>query len=89
MADDGNIMFVVCLPCQQAHEKDFGLKLAGRTRRSWYGLLAPVKTIEGWFQKHSKCGGRTGPDHFALAHSYERNYDQTDLKASVQEALRH
>jgi hypothetical protein len=86
-SEKGNILFLVCKPCEQANEKDFGVKLAGRTQISWYEHLVPTKQLDAWFQKHRKCGGRTDPDHFVLAHSYPRNHDQDVLKATVHQAV--
>jgi hypothetical protein len=84
---DGNILFLVCQPCEQANKADFGVKLAGRVKRGYYEHLVPTKQFDAWLGKHSKCGGRTNPDHFVLAHSYNRNHDQKDLEAAVKIAL--
>ena len=78
----GNILFLVCSPCEKAKEKDFGVKIGGRTRIGWYEPIVPDGQLAKWFAKHSRCGGRANPDHFVLAHSYTRNHDQTvKLKA--------
>jgi hypothetical protein len=37
--------------------------------------------------KHAKCGGRGNPDHFQLAHLFERNADQVSPKEAVKMAL--
>ncbi len=84
---NGNILFLVCSPCEKANQADFGVKLAGRTQRSWYEHMVPPKQLDAWLQKHRNCGGRLNPDHFVLAHSYERNHDQEVLKAVVKLAL--
>ena len=85
--NEGNILFLVCTPCEKAGAKDFGVKLAGRTQRSWYEHMVPGKQLDAWFHKHSKCGGRCNPDHFVLAHSFTRNHDQDSLKAAVKLAM--
>jgi len=84
---EGNILFLVCQPCEQAKEKDFGVKLAGRTRIGYYDPMVPPKQLAAWFMKHAKCGGRTNPDHYVLAHSFPRDHDQTSLKAVVHDAV--
>lgn len=84
---EGNVLFLVCQPCEQARNADFGVKLAERSRVGFYDPLVPPKDFAKWLMKHSKCGGRTNPDHFQLGHLYERNADQHDLKAVVRDAV--
>jgi len=76
----GNILFLVCKPCEEAKEADFGVKLAGRTQIGWYAHLVPGKQLDAWLSKHRNCAGRGKPDHFVLAHSFTPNYDQADLE---------
>ena len=84
---NGNIIFLVCLPCEKANKPDFGVKLAGRLERGFYEHLVPQKQLDNWFAMHSKCGGRGNPDHYVLAHSYNRNHDQDKIKAVVKLAV--
>lgn len=84
---EGNDIYLVCEPCQKANENDFGVKLAGRTQRSWYSHVVPNKHFDQWLEKHRNCGGRGNPDHFVLAHRFGRNHDQTTLEAAVKLAL--
>lgn len=84
---EGNILFLVCKPCEEAKSTDFGVKLAERSTRGWYEHLVPTKQLDAWLQIHSRCGGRTGPDHFCLAHLHPRNHDQDQLEAAVKLAL--
>lgn len=84
---EGNILFLVCQACEKANEPDFGVKLAGRTRIGYYDPMVPPKELAKWFMKHAKCGGRTNPDHYQLAHLLARNHDQESLKAAVHTAL--
>lgn len=76
----GNILFLVCKPCEEAKEADFGVKLAGRTQIGWYEHLVPTKQFDAWLNKHRRCGGRGKPDHFVLAHSFTPNHDQAELE---------
>lgn len=80
MTQKGNILFLVCKPCEEAKEADFGVKLAGRTQIGWYAHLVPGKQLDAWLSKHRNCAGRGKPDHFVLAHSFTPNYDQADLE---------
>lgn len=84
---EGNVLFLVCKPCEAAKEPDFGVKLAGRTKISWYASLVPNKQFDRWLEKHRNCGGRGNPDHFVLAHQFERNADQATLEAAVKLAM--
>lgn len=84
---EGNILFLVCQACEKANQPDFGVKLAERSRIGYYDPLVPPKEFGKWLMKHAKCGGRTNPDHFQLAHLFERNSDQRDLKAVVRDAV--
>ena len=83
----GNLLYVVCQPCEKANETDFGIKLAVRSRIGWYEQMAPMKALNAWFAKHAKCGGRCNPDHFMLGHGFERNHDQSALEAAVKLAV--
>ena len=76
---DGNLLFLVCQPCEQENEADFGIKLAERSKIGWYEHKAPTKAFDAWLSKHRKCGGRAGPDHFILAHLHAKNHDQMPL----------
>lgn len=84
---EGNILFLVCTPCEQGGEKDFGVKLAVRSHIGYYEPLVPSKDLAKWFMKHAKCAGRTNPDHYQLAHLFERDHDQDSLKAVVHAAV--
>lgn len=83
----GNILFLICSPCEQASEQDFGIKLAGRTQRGYYEHMIPTKQFDTWLMQHRACGGRTGPDHFKLAMRFQPNHDQADLETAVKLAL--
>ena len=87
MTAQGNILFIVCQPCQEANEADFGIKVAGRTNIGWYAQEAPTKVLNAWFGKHRNCAGRGHPDHFVLAHMSERDHDQDRIKATVQDTI--
>jgi hypothetical protein len=84
---EGNILFLVCQPCEKTGEDDYGVKIAGRTRIGFYDPMCPPKELSKWFMKHAKCAGRTNPDHFVLAHLQERDHDQKSLQAVVHEAV--
>lgn len=83
----GNLLFIVCKPCEEANEDDFGFKLAVRSRIGWFEQMGPTKELNKWFGKHAKCGGRCNPDHFVLAHAFDRNHDQSALQATVQAVM--
>jgi hypothetical protein len=83
----GNYMVLVCKPCQQAGEDDFGLKLAVRTKLGYYEAFAPIKEADKWYAHHRKCGKRGEPDHFALGYSHGQNHDQRELESTVREIL--
>jgi hypothetical protein len=87
MSDNGNVLFLVCKPCQEAGESDFGVKIAGRTQRGYYGALVPPNQLNNWFSQHSKCAGRTHPDHFNLGYLQPQNADQSELEAAVHLAV--
>jgi len=76
----GNALFLVCSPCFNAGKPDHGVRLASRTLVGYYDADAPHKTLNGWFQKHAKCGGRTEPDHFRLGHVFQPNHDMDRIK---------
>lgn len=84
---NGNVIFLVCKPCQQAGEEDFGVKICGRTQRSYYAAMVPNKQLDNWLRQHSKCGGRTNPDHFHLGYLQAQNADQSELEAAVKLAI--
>lgn len=84
---EGNVLFLICQPCEKAGEADFGVKLAARTKISWYGHLVPLKQFDKWLEKHRNCAGRGHPDHFMLAHQFERDHDQEALQGAVKLAL--
>jgi hypothetical protein len=83
----GNVLFLICSPCEQANEKDFGIKLAARSHRGYYEHQIPSKQMDGWLMLHRACAGRTGPDHFKLALRFEANHDQANLETAVKLAL--
>ena len=85
----GNILFLICRPCEQAKQPDFGVKLAGRTQRGYYSHLVPSKQLDNWLMQHRQCGGRTGPDHFQLGYLAPHNHDQSELAAAVKLAVAH
>ena len=72
----GNALVLVCQPCEQADEPDFGVRMAERSEVGWYEHSVPTKQFDAWLAKHRKCGGRNNPDHFILAHLHGRNADQ-------------
>ena len=87
---DGQIMFLICNSCEQSGEKDFGIKLYGRSRIGWFTALAPQNQVEQWLMKHAKCGGRGKPDHFSLGLSFPRDHDQpkpNPIKSAIGNAL--
>lgn len=87
MSGNGNTLFLVCKPCQEKGENDFGVKLAGRSQRSYYVNIVPTKEFNAWLAKHSRCGGRTNPDHFNLGYLQTPNADQSELQAAVKLAI--
>lgn len=87
MSGNGNVLFLVCKPCQEKGEADFGVKLAGRTQRSYYASMVPPKQFNNWLNQHAKCGGRTNPDHFHLGYLQTQNSDQSELEAAVKMAI--
>ena len=72
----GNFLFLVCTPCEQAGETEFGFKIAGRTQETCYEHVAPVTAFDTWLRKHRNCGGRTHPDHFQLGLMMVADHDQ-------------
>lgn len=91
MTDEGNILFLVCDPCEKSGEKDFGIKLGERSRIGFYQPLTPESHMRGWMMKHSKCGGPTKPDHFRLGYRWGLNHDQRKTKlipVTVSETLK-
>ena len=72
----GNALFLVCKPCEEADELDFGVRLAERTQIGWYEHRVPGKQLDAWLAKHRKCGG--SPDHFVLGHLHAPNGDQLE-----------
>lgn len=84
---NGNVLFLVCKPCQEANAADFGVKLAGRSQRSYYQAMVPTKQLNNWLTQHAKCGGRTNPDHFNLGYLQPQNADQSELEAAVKLAF--
>lgn len=78
----GNILFLVCEPCEKAQQDDFGIKLCDRSTVGWYEPTTPPKVFKTWLHKHSRCGGRHGPDHFRLGALQERNFDQPKTKTN-------
>ena len=81
------MLFLVCKPCEQAQQSDFGVKIAGRTHRGYYEHMAPSKQLDAWLMKHRACGGRTSPDHFQLGLLSPANHDQKDLETAVKLAV--
>ena len=82
----GNILFLVCRPCEQAKEHDFGFKLATRGILGAYDVFGPgiaTKNLQAWLRKHSACSGKGKPDHFALAHAFQPNADQPKPKMAL------
>lgn len=77
-------MYVVCIPCYDAQEKDHGAMIGGRTRIGYYESQIPNKQLDSWFMKHSKCGGRANPDHFTIAYLEPKNHDQAVKLKAVQ-----
>jgi hypothetical protein len=85
---NGNSLFLVCVPCEQADEPDYGVLMAERSHIGWYEHRVPTKQFDAWLAKHRKCGGRNNPDHFALAHLRGRNADQLPDLNPITEAIR-
>jgi hypothetical protein len=89
----GNFIFIVCLPCREAKEFDYGFRLAERGLIGYYHVFGPAlatKNLEAWVQKHSGCAGKGYPDHFGFAYLNCANSDQPkpkELKAAVKLAL--
>lgn len=84
---EGNALFLICQPCQETDEPDYGVKLAARTERSWYAHEVPGKQLDQWLEKHRHCAGRGKPDHFVLGHRFNRNHDQDALAPAVKLAM--
>lgn len=84
---EGNVLFLICQPCEKAGNADFGVKLAARTKIGWYESLVPNKQFDKWLGKHRKCAGRGHPDHFMFAHQFERDHDQEAVQEAVKLAL--
>lgn len=76
---EGNILFLVCEPCSQTDAKDFGIKLAERSRVGFYEPVTPENQFQQWLGKHARCGGRD-VDHFKLGYLRPHNEDQVKLK---------
>lgn len=85
--EQGNILFLICVPCEQTNEPDLGVKLCGRTHRGYYEHLVPTNQFDTWLMKHRACGGRTNPDHFKLALRFQPDHDQKSLETAVKLAL--
>lgn len=86
---EGNAIFLVCLPCKEAEEKDFGVRLAERSRIGFYQPSVPQNQLAAWLRKHAKCG-RPDTDHFKLGYLLEKNHDQPkrkSVKQAVEETL--
>lgn len=89
----GNILFLVCGPCEKANKPDFGFKLAKREIIGHYDVFGPAlatKNLQAWLGKHAGCAGKGHPDHFALAHLSKMNSDQpkrNDIIGAVNEIL--
>ena len=84
---EGNVLFLVCTPCSEANQPDFGVKIAIRSRVGFYEHCVPDKQFDTWLMKHAKCGGRAQPDHYQLAHQFDRNHDQQKVKDAVKLAV--
>lgn len=76
---EGNILFLVCQPCSESGEKDFGIKLAERSRVGFYEPTTPEAQFTVWLQKHGRCG-KKNVDHFKLGYLRPQNEDQVNLK---------
>jgi len=85
---EGNTLYLVCWPCHEAEEADFGVKLASRDRIGFYTHDAPSKTLDAWMSLHRKCGGRNHPDHFRIAHLHNPDHDQPPDVSPIVEAMR-
>lgn len=83
----GNVLFLICAPCEQSNQPDFGIKLAARSHRGYYEHQIPSKQMDAWLMQHRACAGRTEPDHFKLAMRFTPNHDQADLETAVKLAL--
>ncbi len=83
----GNLIFVVCKPCEEKNEPDFGAKLAVRSQRGWYEQMIPTRQLNAWFEQHRNCGGRGHPDHFVMALGFEKDHDQKALEQAVKLAV--
>lgn len=81
---DGNALFLVCVPCSDSNQKDYGVRLGERSRVGYYESSVPNKQLDNWFMKHAKCGGRANPDHFKLAMLLNPNHDQQVKLKAVQ-----
>jgi hypothetical protein len=82
----GNFLLLVCAPCGEAKEYDFGFKLAKRGLIGAYDVFGPAlatKNLQAWLRKHAGCAGKGHPDHFVLAHIYQRDHDQPKPKMAL------
>lgn len=70
----GNALYLVCRPCQETGEKDFGIRLGARPLTGFYQTEAPTKQVNSWLWKHRMCGGDL--DHFRLGMLHPDNHDQ-------------
>lgn len=84
---EGNVLFLICMPCSQAGQADFGVKMAIRSRVGFYEHYVPDKQFDQWLMKHAKCGGRANPDHFQIGLQFDRNHDQQKVKDAVKLAV--
>jgi hypothetical protein len=79
----GNSLYLICTPCENIEEKDFGFKLAERGIIGAYEVFGPAAhtaQFTSWLKKHQRCGGKGNPDHFSLGHRFARNEDQPGAK---------
>jgi hypothetical protein len=75
----GNSLYLVCAPCSESNQKDYGFKLAERGIIGAYQVFGPkihTEQFSQWLSKHRLCAGKTHPDHFKLAHLIAPDSDQ-------------
>ena len=90
---NGNNIWIVCKPCSDANEKDFGVCLAQRPSNGFYEHLSSTPNLDKWLWNHRNCGGKIDPDHFKLGYGKQQNHDMLvpkpdePVKAAVKLAL--
>lgn len=87
----GNLLFLVCTACEKSQAYDYGFKLAKREIIGAYDVFGPglaTKNLQAWLRKHAGCAGKGHPDHFALAHMQQPNWDQPKKESLLAASLK-